>query len=80
MRPGGGPYDTCLACADGMAGKVHRFPRRGPVVMMMPSRLISTLVALNVTVQPLSIMGARPPSGCWSPGTKYEGTVRLFDI
>jgi len=58
-----------------MMGKCHRLPCLWPVVMRLSPRNIDTDLSLNRTVQPVSIMGARPPSEYFNPGTRCAGTV-----
>ena len=56
-------------------GKCHRLPFLWPVVMRLSPRNIDTDLSLNKTVQPVSTMGARPPSEYFKPGTRWAGTV-----
>ena len=56
-------------------GRCHKLPCLCPMAMRVLPRNIDTAVSLNRTVHPVSMIGARPPSECWRPGTRWAGTV-----
>ena len=43
-------------------------------MISLPRKIVTDL-SVNKTVHPVSTMGARPPSECFSPGTRWAGTV-----